>query len=58
MTASIANILAGVIAAAGIALTLGLGVVWLAVLLRTRAKLRDIEKSLRTTHKQDSAGSR
>ncbi len=56
MTAGLTGILGGVIAAVGIALTLTLGVVWLALLLRTRAKLRDIEKSLPATQKQDASG--
>ena len=46
MTPNLASILPGVVAAAGIALMLVLGIIWLAVLLRTRAKLQAMEKSL------------
>ena len=58
MTASFASITTGVIAAAGIVLSLTLGVVWLVLLLRTRAKLRAIEKSLPATQTGASRTSR
>jgi hypothetical protein len=62
MITNLASIIPGVIAVAGIILTLALGVVWLVMLLRTRAKLRTMEKTLKgsviTGDTQSNSGAR